>query len=312
MVFMGTISLIIPVINEENKIEQCLEAVFNQSFQPFEVILVDGHSKDSTVKRAKRYPIVVLFEDYHSRAGACQMGLENAHGEFVAFTDADCLPQKDWLKNLIKEFDEGVVGVGGGIKNIGETFWEKSINFTTRTFLGSANSVQGRLFNDKRHVKSISGCNSIYRKADLVKVGGFNIALSTAEDTELNGKMLKIGKLLYTPDAIILHNHQRSLKQFGKRMYQYGYGRAKIRLWDLQAIPPILILFLPAIIKFDPILFFIIMVIYIFSLLVMGMKFVFEEKNIKYFISVPIVYILEHSLYTIGFWRGIISSLGDI
>lgn len=52
------------------------------------------------------------------------MGLENAKGEYVAFTDADCITEKDWLENLVKEFDDGVVGVGGGIKNIGEGLWE--------------------------------------------------------------------------------------------------------------------------------------------------------------------------------------------
>lgn len=61
---MEKISVIIPVKNEEDKIERCLEAIFSQSYKPFEVIEVDGHSKDKTV--------------------------ENAKGEYVAFTDADC------------------------------------------------------------------------------------------------------------------------------------------------------------------------------------------------------------------------------
>ena len=101
--------------------------------------------------------------------------MENAHGEFVAFTDADCIPHVDWLKNLVKEFDEEIVGVGGGIESIGENYWQKSINLVTKTFIGSANSVQGRPFKNKRYVKSISGCNSIYRKADLLKSEGLTL-----------------------------------------------------------------------------------------------------------------------------------------
>ncbi|RLI02227.1 hypothetical protein DRO38_04185 [Candidatus Bathyarchaeota archaeon] len=84
------ISVIIPVRNEEEKIEQCLEAVFSQTLKPYEVIVVDGHSSDRTVERAKNFPVKVVYEDYHTRAGACQIGVENAEGEFVAFTDADC------------------------------------------------------------------------------------------------------------------------------------------------------------------------------------------------------------------------------
>ena len=50
---MGKISVVIPVMNEEEKIGQCLEAVLSQSLKPHEVIVVDGHSTDQTVERAK-------------------------------------------------------------------------------------------------------------------------------------------------------------------------------------------------------------------------------------------------------------------
>jgi hypothetical protein len=52
---------------------------------------------------------------------------------------------------LVKEFYEGIVGVGGGIKNIGECLWEKTIALALDSFLGSANSVQGKFFKDKRY-----------------------------------------------------------------------------------------------------------------------------------------------------------------
>ena len=55
---MDKISVIIPVKNEENKIERCLEAVFNQTIKPFEVIVVDGHSTDKTVENARKFPVI--------------------------------------------------------------------------------------------------------------------------------------------------------------------------------------------------------------------------------------------------------------
>ncbi|CAD6491648.1 MAG: Dolichyl N-acetyl-alpha-D-glucosaminyl phosphate3-beta-D-2,3-diacetamido-2,3-dideoxy-beta-D-glucu ronosyltransferase [Candidatus Argoarchaeum ethanivorans] len=303
---MDKISVVIPVKNEEEKIEQCLEAVFSQSLKPHEVIVVDGHSTDRTVERAKEFPVRIFYENYHTRSGACQIGVENAEGEYVAFTDADCIPEKNWLEDVVKEFDEGIVGIGCGIKNVGEGLWEKSINLVAGTFLGSANSVQGRFFKDKRYVNSISGCNSIYHKEDILKVGGFDVVLSTAEDTELNRKMLRIGKLLYTPDAVILHNHKRGLKDFSKRMYQYGHGRAKGRLWDLQAIPPILVLLLILSLVFTPWIFLGMVGVYVVMIEGMGVKFVVQERSFKYFASVPIAYIIEHVLYTVGFWNGLI------
>ena len=303
---MDKISVIIPVKNEEEKIERCLEAVFSQSLKPHEVIVVDGHSTDQTVERAREFPVRIFYEDYHTRAGACQIGVGNAEGEFVAFTDADCIPEKNWLEDVVKEFGEGVVGVGCGIKNMGEGLWEKSINLISGTFLGSANSVQGRFFKDKRYVNSISGCNSMYYKEDVLKVGGFDVGLSTAEDTELNRKLLRIGKLLYTPNAVVLHNHKRGLKEFAKRMYQYGYGRAKGRLWDLQAIPPILVLLLILSLVFTPWIFLGMLGVYVVMIGGMGVRFVVQERSFKYFASVPIAYIIEHGLYSIGFWKGLV------
>ena len=111
-----SISVIIPVKNGAGKIKQCLDAVFSQSHMPREVLVIDGHSTDETVERARAFPIKILYEDYHTRSGACQVGIENAQGEYVAFTDADCIPTKDWLANLLKEFDDDVVGVGGMLK----------------------------------------------------------------------------------------------------------------------------------------------------------------------------------------------------
>ena len=303
---MDKISVIIPVKNEEEKIERCLEAVFDQTIKPFEVIVVDGQSTDKTVENARKFPVNIFYEDYHTRGGACQVGVENAEGDYVAFTDADCIPERNWLENLIKEFDEGVVGVGGGIKNIGEHLWEKSIAFALDTFLGSANSVQGRFFKDKRYVNGISGCNSIHRREDIMEVGGFNVVLPTDEDTELDKKLLKIGKLLYTPEAIVLHNHQRGLKGFARRMYQYGYGRAKSRLWGLQVIPPILALLLLVSLVFTPWIFLGMVVIYMVMIVGMGMKFMIQWRSFKYLVSVPIIYMTEHGLYTLGFWRGML------
>lgn len=299
------ISILIPVRNEEKKIEQCLNAVFDQTIKPLEVIVIDGNSTDNTVENAKEFSVKVMFENYHTRAGACQVGIENAKGEYIAFTDADCIPKRDWLESLIKEFDQGIVGVGGGIRNLGEGLWECSINHVMSSFLGSANSIQGRFFENKRFVQSISGCNSLYKKDDILRVGGFNVKLSTAEDTDLNNKLLKIGSLIYTPNAVILHNHKRGLKDFAKRMYQYGYGRSKSRLWDLQILPPIFAFILLISLIFTPLLVSIMIPIYLILLFYMAIKFAVIEKNILYLGSIPLVYIAEHILYTLGFWRGL-------
>jgi len=67
----------------------------------------------------------------------------------------------------------------------------------------------------------------MYHKKDVVGVGGFNIHLSGADETELNRRLIKLkkGKLLYVPSAVVLHDHGRGLKEFAKNMYHYGGWR---------------------------------------------------------------------------------------
>ena len=153
------LSVIIPARNEAGKIARCLEAVFSQSLKPHEVIVVDGRSTDGTAEKAREFTDRVFYQDYGACAAARQIGLEKAEGEYVAFTDADCIPTQDWLQNLVVEFDKGIVGVGGSIKNIGEEFWIRSINLAQTTFLGGGTSIQTRLFPENRFVKLISACN---------------------------------------------------------------------------------------------------------------------------------------------------------
>ncbi len=300
------ISVVIPARNEAAKIEQCLKAVFSQSLKPYEVIIVDGHSTDETVGKARNFLVKIFYEGAQSIACARQIGTERAKGEYIAFTDADCIPDKEWLRNLIKEFDTGIIGVGGATKNTGDSLWEKSINLSMGTFLGGAKTPQGRFFKNKRFLRSIGGFNSVYRKQDILKVGGFNIKLPGGEDLELNKKLYKKGKLLYTPEAIVLHQHGWTVGKFAKKMYRYGKERGVIRAWDLQVIPPLVIPLVVLSLLFTRWAFLSLLGLYCLLLVTMALKFIIRERDIRYLVSIPFVYIVEHTLYTLGFWKGII------
>lgn len=300
------ISVIIPVRNEAGKIHQCLEAVFSQSVKPHEVVIVDGHSTDGTIEEVRKFPAKIFYEDAHSIACARQIGVENAEGEYIAFTDADCVPDREWLSNLIKEFDEGIIGVGGAAKNTGDSLWEKSINLAMDTFLGGARTLQARFVKERRFVRSIGGFNSIYRKQDILKVGGFNTRLPGGEDLELNKKLSKMGKLLYTPQAVVLHHHSWTLSKFAKKMFRYAKERGMIRAWDLQVIPALVAPLLFISLIFTRWAFLSLLGLYCLLVVAMTLKLTVQGRDTRYLVSVPIVYIVEHSSYIIGFWRGMI------
>lgn len=299
------ISVIIPVKNDEKRVGQCIEAVVSQTIKPLEVILVDGNSIDRTVDVARNYPIRIITENYGTIGGARQVGLESAFGDYIAFTDSDCIPCGNWLENLAKEFDKGIVGVCGGTKNMGNNLWEKSVALALNSFLGSANSVQDRVFKEKRFVKDISGCNCMYRKADLISVGGFNVTLAIDEDTELNKRLIKLGKMIYTPNAIVSHNQHRDVKGFLRRMYSFGFARGKDRLWDIQVIPPVFgLAFLP-LLFINLQLLLVIISLYILIIFFFSISIALKSRDIKFIFTLPLIYLLEHIAYTIGFWRGL-------
>ena len=299
------ISVIIPTLNSAEKIDTCLQAVFSQSIEPHEVIIVDAHSKDSTIEKANKFPVKIFLQDYGACGAARQIGLENATGEYVAFTDSDCIPSTDWLKNLVSGFNEHIVGVGGGIKNIGDTFWTRSINLAQNTFLGGGGSIQTRFITEKRFVKSISASNMMFRRKDLVDIGGFNIHLSGADEAELNQRLTKQkkGKLLYVPDATILHDHGRNLKQFAKNMYNYGRWRRECGVWDLPIIPPLIAPLALLTLLVNKWILPALIAAYITIIGISGFKLAIQEKSPDLVASIPIVYIIEHFCYIIGFWH---------
>ncbi|OGS49131.1 MAG: hypothetical protein A3K68_04070 [Euryarchaeota archaeon RBG_16_68_13] len=299
-----------PVRNEARRIATALEAVLNQTLAPVEIIVVDGRSTDDTVAIAMAYGARVLFEGDRTRAGACQEGLLAATGEFVAFTDADCVPEPTWLERLHAGFAHGIVGVGGRIENRGDTFWQHAVNGALDTVLGSANSVQGRPFRDRRDVTSISGCNSMYRKADLLGAGGFRRELVTTEDTELNRRMLERGRLLYVPDAVVHHRHERGLRDFARRMIQYGYGRGQSLL---PGPPMVLALLAPAAIvfaAFAPGYGLGFLGLYALALLASAVWPAVRRKRLALVLAIPVVLAIEHVCYAFGFWKGLVLAHG--
>lgn len=299
------VSVVIPVRNAVDKIGTCLEAVLSQSLKPVEVVVVDGRSTDGTVERVRQFPVKLFLQDYGACAAARQIGLDNTEGDFIALTDADCIPSRDWLQNLVSNFKEGVVGVGGGIENVGEGLWLRSINTAQNTFLGGGSSIQTRLFREKRFVKSISASNSMYRRGDLEEVGGFNIHLSGADEAELGRRLVKrkAGKLLYVPSALVVHDHGRNLKEFARNMFNYGGWRRECGVWDLPVIPPLLAPLVLVSLIFTRWIFLSLLSLYLIAIVAVGLKLAVRQKDWRFVLTIPIVFLVEHTCYTLGFWK---------
>ena len=109
------VSIIIRTKNEERWISSCLESVYSQDYEDFEVILVDNLSEDATVAKARKYPVKLVTIDKFKPGRAINDGIRASSGEILVCLSGHCIPvHTDWLQELVAPLaDNNVAGVYG-------------------------------------------------------------------------------------------------------------------------------------------------------------------------------------------------------
>jgi len=204
------LSVIIPALNEEKYIENCLKALKNQNFKgKYEIIVSDGGSKDRTVKIAKKYAKIIVDKDRTIAAGR-QKGVEVSKGKILVFTDADCRPSKRWLQEIIKPLNNGAIGCHGTIIPYDGEEIEKKF---CKNVFPKYSELMIKL---KRPASP--GSNFAVRREAFEAIGGFDTELVTGEDVDLAKRIAKIGKFVFNPKAIVYVSARR-VKCWGKGKY---------------------------------------------------------------------------------------------
>ena len=125
------VSVIIPVYNRENVIEECLNSVFAQSYQNFEIIIVDDGSSDGTYKICERLAAkderIKLFAAKHGGVSAARnLALEKSDGEYVFFIDSDDVIYPLLLETLVDGMKNTGAQIGGtNVVGVAEKNWQK-------------------------------------------------------------------------------------------------------------------------------------------------------------------------------------------
>lgn len=110
-----TLSIVIPVFNEEAYLKACLESIAAQVLSPDEVVVVDNNSTDKTAKIAASYKFVKLLkESKQGVAFARDRGLNAAGGDIIARIDGDSILPKDWTLEVLKAFSDAQVAAASG------------------------------------------------------------------------------------------------------------------------------------------------------------------------------------------------------
>ena len=113
--FNPFVSIIVRTKNEDFWIGKCLNEIFNQQYQNFEVILVDNNSKDKTINIVKKnFPkvkiIIYKSKNLFYQAKPLNLGIKKSKGHLIAMISGHCIPKNDkWLGTLVKNFKNSSV-----------------------------------------------------------------------------------------------------------------------------------------------------------------------------------------------------------
>lgn len=216
------VSVIVPVWNGAHCIERCLTALCQQSLsrEDYEVIVVDNGSTDPTPELVKRYAGIRYLSD--TRAGsynARNTGLEAVRSDVVAFTDADCVPDRDWLKAGLEALaalpDAGIVAGRVSFITEGKSRFTACDDFELLfSFDQQKNAREG----------SSVTANWISRVSSLKEQGGFRSDLKSGGDFELSSRLHRLGKpIVYGERAVVRHPLRSDIRDlFAKTLRTSG------------------------------------------------------------------------------------------
>ena len=101
---MPKFSIIIPVYNVEKYIKKCLDSVINQTYEDYEVIIVNDGTKDNSMDIVKEYPVKIVNQKNQGLSVARNNGAKQAKGDYLIFLDSD----DSWNKNLLKSIEKSL------------------------------------------------------------------------------------------------------------------------------------------------------------------------------------------------------------
>jgi rSAM/selenodomain-associated transferase 2 len=203
-----SISIIIPVLNEESYIDRLLEYIQTNSSAGNikEILVVDGGSKDGTIEAALKYDVFVL-RSQKGRARQMNLGAKKAKGEVLYFLHVDTFPPKNFDKIIINAIQKG---------NTAGCFRMK---FDSDSKFLSFFSWFSRI----NHKICRGGDQSLFITKELFdKSGGYDESYKIYEDNEFIGRLYKLTNFIILPDQV--RTSARKYEQIGNFKLQFYFG----------------------------------------------------------------------------------------
>ncbi|PRY86762.1 glycosyltransferase [Mongoliibacter ruber] len=232
-------SVIIPVYNRPKEILDLLQSLSHQSFNDFEVLIIEDGSVLNCRKEVDAFKEVLnikyFFIQNVGQGFARNYGIEKAKGSYFIFFDSDCIIPENYLRTLKKSISERKLDAHGGPDAASDDFSsaQKAMDFAMTSWL-TTGGIRGKMKDPSKY--QARGFNMGFSRKVFEKVGGFADP-NKAEDIEISIRIKKAGfKLELVSDAFVYHKRKNDFKSFIKQGFSFGRNRVNVSRFHSDAI----------------------------------------------------------------------------
>ena len=241
-------SIVVPVYNRPDEVDELLESLSSQTFKDFEVVIVEDGSKITCKDVCEKYAnILDLHYYYKENSGPGQSrnyGVERARGEYVLIVDSDAVAPHGFMQAIDDELLRQPSDAWGGPDAAHESFTDvqKAISYAMTSFFTTGGIRGGKKQLDKFYPRSF---NLGIRREAYLALGGFSKTRFSkmslyGEDIDFSIRIYKAGySCRLFPEAWVWHKRRTDFRKFWRQVYNSGYAR--VNLWRMypEALKPV-------------------------------------------------------------------------
>ena len=224
-------SIIVPVFNRPDEVDELLQSLCEQTVKDFEVLIIeDGSSKDckSVTEKYDEKLDVKYFKKPNSGPGQSRnYGAERANGDFLIVLDSDVVLPNDFLMAVEDELSKNPTEAFGGPDAAHPSFTpvQKAISYSMTSFFTTGGIRGGKAKLDKFYPRSF---NMGIRRDVYLKLGGFS-KMRFGEDIDFSYRIVEAGyKPRLFPEAWVWHKRRTDFRKFFRQVYNSGIARINL------------------------------------------------------------------------------------
>lgn len=224
-------SIIVPVFNRPDEVDELLESLVNQEEEDFEVIIVEDGSQipceDVCRKYADQLTLRYFMKPNSGPGQSRNYGAERAEGEYLLILDSDVVLPNGYLKAVSDELDRESADAFGGPDRAHDSFTDtqKAISYSMTSFFTTGGIRGGKKKLDKFYPRSF---NMGIRRDVYMELGGFS-KMRFGEDIDFSIRIFKAGKRCRLfPEAWVWHKRRTDFRKFWRQVYNSGIARVNL------------------------------------------------------------------------------------